>query len=568
MPDSNNKILNWTFADLPRDINHMIDNFKEFAEFLASFPEEKRNWKSGSELQKLFGKELRKEIFREKQREQIKSTLDRVARGALAKCKFLGLFYVDNNIAHITEAGRELLSTNRPQDIILKQLIKWQYPDPLRGHHGKNYSFNIFPFLITLKVLKKVQTLSKKEMALFLFTTVDYSKIEQTARNILMFRNAYNRAKGKIIKNKVFKDYQKRLFPKERYKKNPDSLKDYADAYLRALLFTELFICNDRGQLQFNSKRADEINEILKYYESQDIFDHTNTLIFYINYYGNPAYYILPNQERRILQKEIRELLAEIEGILSVNRNLQPRIYKRFDGLSSEREFRLEYRDKLEQFKSELNLVLLQNKFREPNKFRELLKYFDKIMGGAEDIYDPSVYLEWNAWRIFHVLDETEEIVPNFKMNSDLVPISCAGGNRTDIEVYYKTFTLGVEVTLTSGNTQWRREAYTVPRHIASLIDKSAKPNVYGLFIAPKIFPETARVYFDTKEKGIYGKKKFTIIPMNIALFKRVMSAYIENDFSPDKFGELLSSLEKNGTSERRWFDAIPEKVENWLKTF
>ena len=60
--------------------------------------------------------------------------------------KFLGFVYITKEgYADLTEAGYRIVSTKRTDIVMLKQLIKWQYPD--NQHSGKAYSEETYPVI-------------------------------------------------------------------------------------------------------------------------------------------------------------------------------------------------------------------------------------------------------------------------------------------------------------------------------------------------------------------------------------------------------------------------------------
>jgi hypothetical protein len=48
---------------------------------------------------------------------------------------------------------------------------------------------------------------------------------------------------------------------------------------------------------------------------------------------------------------------------------------------------------------------------------------------------DPSLYLEWNSWRSFVMLNDAKQVIGNFRFDLDGQPLNTAPGNVPDIEI-------------------------------------------------------------------------------------------------------------------------------------
>src|ERR1700722_10092817 len=139
------------------------------------------------------------------------------------------------------------------------------------------------------------------------------------------------------------------------------------------------------------------------------------------------------------------------------------RLKRRFrSGLSIE-----ELKDLLEITEEETISGVIETTEKELRGFAE----FDDILDVFDDILvkkttpDPSLYLEWNSWRAFVMLNDAKEVIGNFRFDLDGQPLSTAPGNLPDIRIDYEEFQLIIEVTLSSGSRQYEMEGEPVARH-------------------------------------------------------------------------------------------------------
>lgn len=141
------------------------------------------------------------------------STRDRVA-----KMKSYGLVYVaeekGKKILHITEAGKAILNSPIPEEIFLKQMLKWQYPS--YQHKNPNQyparNFLIRPFIFTLKLILSLDGMTKIELAIFAFTTTDENNTQLVIKEIRQYRKKRDAVFGKTKKAEFDYDYHLRKF--------------------------------------------------------------------------------------------------------------------------------------------------------------------------------------------------------------------------------------------------------------------------------------------------------------------------------------------------------------------
>lgn len=132
-----------------------------------------------------------------------------------------------------------------------------------------------------------------------------------------------------------------------------------------------------------------------------------------------------------------------------------------------------------------------------------------------------------------------------FRLDSDFMPVSTAGGGKGDLYCEFDDFTILIEVTMSSSSRQEAMEGEPVRRHVSDAVLKYDKP-VYGLFIAVKIDTNTA----ETFRHGIWYakgdvKQRLDIIPLTLAQFQMYfVSLFRMKQAKPEKLRELILKCE------------------------
>jgi len=90
----------------------------------------------------------------------------------------------------ITPVGNALLDEkSRPDEVYLRQLLKYQLPNPLPRKHGPEYiGVSVLPFLVALKMVKELDGMSKEEMSIFLFSTMSMTEVDGLIEEAKRFR--------------------------------------------------------------------------------------------------------------------------------------------------------------------------------------------------------------------------------------------------------------------------------------------------------------------------------------------------------------------------------------------
>jgi len=578
----------WSFPTSPRNPDKILVELGILSNLIEQWKKQGKKWKPET-TQIEFGEALRasgetenkigvkQNLYFEKQAEVITpGNLAWTARARLGTFKFLGLVYItENGFVDLTKAGHRLISTKHPDIVMLKQLIKWQYPD--NQHKGKSYAkktFNIWPFIAVTQLIYDLGGLTKNELALFCFTMTTMKSISKTRKAIAIFRDAYAHEKGKIPKRKLVAQTRRLLKEQaqERGEKIPiDAFRDYADALGRYMRYTGLFSING-NRIVITKGREKEVEDILKL--KIDLYPYDDRESFY-NYYGNPDLPMLAiDVDPTILQEQVRNLASELI-------RLQTDIDVRKSGISREsslvvpvslsrdiEELRtLLYNLREDKKRRELELIDITG--RGPEKLQEALNFYDNII--KHQTFDDATYLEWNTWRIFIALNHAKKVKPNLIMDENLEPVNPALGGGPDIEVSFEDFHIIPEVTMRRGTNQAYYETYPVVRHIDDFMQRVNDQITYGLFIAPHCHDDTYHQFFVNWKHGSLKGTKVKVVPLTIEQFRSIVQIYIKREFQPAELRRLFEQIDEallNSQNTYEWKANIPSTIERWKQEY
>lgn len=222
------------------------------------------------------------------------------------------------------------------------------------------------------------------------------------------------------------------------------------------------------------------------------------------------------------------------------------------------------------------------------NQWKEISDYMSLLIkGGGKLVYDEDnaievpkdetpAYLEWVLWRatlaIDHLVNKPYE-VRGFRLDSDFLPVSAAGGGKGDLYCEFSDFTILTEVTMSTSSRQEAMEGEPVRRHVSDAVLKYDKP-VYGMFIAVRIDTNTA----ETFRHGIWYakgdvKQRLDIVPLTLAQFQKYFVAMFEADKAqPEHLRDLILTCETrrdilNAPSWKQYIDTtVSEKARGFIE--
>lgn len=555
-----NKLLFFTTS--PRTPAKMIPEIQLLHEKFSGLP-----WNTS--VQEQFIDELAQSEFFEGKgspADKAFSARDRINRAP----KALGFIDLKPHIA-LTEAGNAFIYGKRPQEIFLRQLLKFQLPSPYHLE-SKNIvgTFYIRPYLEILRLVRELEYITFDEFKIFAVQMTDYHKFEVIRDSILCFREDKKKHKGQyksfvnsVWENAILEIHSDRIAAgKTKTRETNDAslkkfiatqksnMRDYADACFRYLRYTGLISISHRSRsISVFPDKIVEVDFILSTVSRDPVFvDDVDAYKAHLFSANSPALY---TDDR----DNIVDVLMRIGSF--TRRELEG---KNLDELKDLRD------DIVKQHKD----AVIHEQVAEIKSYAlysEIIDTFNEII--SDEYYDAPLMFEYNTWRAMTMLDGGN-IKGNFNFDDAGQPLSTAAGNMPDIECDYDDFSLSVEVTLQAGQRQYESEGEPVARHYGQLKKRTGK-DTYCLFIAPTINPATLAHFYGLNHLSIalYGGKS-KIIPLELDQFMRL----IENSYNYEtqpvpsdirRFLDYAIRLCEQSTDENHWRCGIQACVDMWL---
>lgn len=462
-------------------------------------------------------------------------------------------------IDDITPFGRAFINADTIpaiQECFLRSLSVEQYWLPDGSGHYSPFRW-ILALMLELEKRTGTSELSRIEFGLWGHTTNPSYDICEVVDHILDLRERRNKASAKRTFDRKEIENRGRY-----YDKKSDNFLDYCDMNMRYLRISGVLQRKGRGLVIVPSKHVLAESLAKKTASTLPILEEYKLLTT-----GAP----LPTDNINVAKKVLSGLKDHMK-----ERNI---VFDISDlPLNTATDINIARR-RLEEILSqtdEINYAADQkNKWREISDYMSLL-----IKGGGKKEYDEDyvievpkdetpAYLEWVLWRaalaIDHLVNKPYE-VRGFRLDSDFLPVSAAGGGKGDLYCEFENFTILTEVTMSSSSRQEAMEGEPVRRHVSDAVLSYGKP-VYGMFIAVRIDTNTA----ETFRHGVWYAKddkqqRLNIVPLTLAQFQ----TYFEMMFrtkqaSPDMLVDLIDhcTVKRDLMDAPTWKDYIDRTIKN-----
>ena len=438
----------------------------------------------------------------------------------------------------ITPFGRSFLKADTypaVQECYLRAMSVEQFPMP----DGKQY-FSPLRWLLAIMLELEKRTgsseLSRIEFALWGHTTNPSYDLNEVVDNILDLRERRITAPAKRPFDK--KEIAERG---KNYDKKADNFLDYSDMNMRYLRISGVLQRKGRGLIIVPTKHvlAEKLAKTTA--SAEPIIEQYKLLCN-----GTP----LPTDNLEVAKSLLDDLIKQMKErhILFDISDLP---------LNTPAEINIA-RQRLENILAQTDEIQYAND--QCNQWEEIRDYMTLLIkGGGKLVYDEDnaievpkdetpAYLEWTLWRaalaIDHMVNKPYE-VRGFKLDSDFMPVSAAGGGKGDLYCEFNDFTILTEVTMSTSSRQEAMEGEPVRRHVSDAVLKYDKP-VYGMFIAVRIDTNTA----ETFRHGVWYakgdvKQRLDIVPLTLAQFQKYFVAMFEaNKAAPEKLRDLILKCE------------------------
>lgn len=497
------------------------------------------------------------------------SARDRITRAP----KALGFVELKPAI-HLTDAGQKLVSGKRTEEIILRQLLKFQLPSPYHTSPSNGANFWVRPYLEMLRLVNTLGSVTFDEVMAFGMQLTSFLKFDDVVGKILSFREGKKEFPGQykkyfraVIDGNIRIIYGDEIRSGRTETRESDdaseekfidtkrsNLRDYTDACFRYLRSTGLVAISHKGRsLSIMPDKQKEVDYILEHVERHPVFvndpdaykdylcdgtlprlltDDRDHLIAYIMCSG-------PYTRAQLSDMNLEELKDLREEIIERNRN---------------------------------SIVSAQiQELKSYAQYSEVMDTYNEILADkrGQSHYDVPLILEWNTWRAMTMIDGGK-ITGNFKIDDAGQPMSTAQGNMPDIVCDYGDFDVTVEVTMQSGQRQYDTECEPVARHLGKHKRDSGKDS-YCLFIAPSINASSVAHFYTLTKLNVahYGGKSI-IVPLELETFMKMVDNSYNARFvpTPQHMRDIFTFAKHaadTAVDEIQWYNEIQHFTQNWV---
>ena len=117
---------------------------------------------------------------------------------------------------------------------------------------------------------------------------------------------------------------------------------------------------------------------------------------------------------------------------------------------------------------------------------------------------------------------------------------------------------------------EWSPEVEPVPRHIARIQVANKNKEVFGIFVAPEIDPNTVLSFFNSRKYSIENSLiELTIIPLTIDQIKIILSIFRDKRFTVKDMNRLLKTMQREMTATPdaiQWHKKLPALINEWAE--
>ncbi len=438
----------------------------------------------------------------------------------------------------ITPFGRSFLKADTypaVQECYLRAMSVEQFAMPDGAHYFSPLRW-LLSIMLELEKRTGSSELSRIEFALWGHTTNPSYNLEEVVDNILDLRQRRSAAPAK-------RPFDKGEIARrgENYDKKADNFLDYSDMNMRYLRISGVLQRKGRGLIIVPTKHilAEKLAKATA--SAEPIIEQYKLLCA-----GAP----LPTDNMDVAKSLLDDLIKQMKErhILFDISDLP---------LDTPAEINIA-RQRLENILAQTDEI--QYAYDQCNQWKEIRDYMTLLIkGGGKLVYDEDnaieipkdetpAYLEWTLWRaalaIDHMVNKPYE-VRGFKLDSDFLPVTAAGGGKGDLYCEFDDFTILTEVTMSTSSRQEAMEGEPVRRHVSDAVLKYDKP-VYGMFIAVRIDTNTAETF---RHGTWYAKgdvkQRLDIVPLTLGQFQKYFTAMFEaNKAKPEELRELILKCE------------------------
>lgn len=511
----------------------------------------------------------------------------------------------------LTRWELSLATTIKEENIrFMTKLIK-KYRKERRGDENKNqlkYLKEKYEKEAVKKWFEDDFKLRKKELLQIIENIKENSgkfdriEIDEKLKEIIRTQNSTNDPLPTLTREKIIKLFEEKNFKIE---KHVEILDNWYHDMKRRTIFTDYKDSNSRmlertgyvlkiteqsdggtGGDEYRLRISDESKELIT-----DALNNTaeisrcNTIEEIKNYYEylvdvkQPSFktddLIFLKSSIKDMKKTLTELGVDKNDIEELETNVEenPIINKKIIYYKLKRKIK---KVREEKFISNMDVCHIENKLLE---LKYLLDNKLKIEDMKSEIRTKPIFMEQIIWYAIGRLGGLVKHVSktrNFHVDSKFRSVFTASGtmgvgeeSRPDMVFHYKDFDEVVEVTTSSGKTQWRMESKPVPQHVADHQFYDNK-TTNGLFIAPTLHEETVKEFCrwsqPTKKFPVKNtEQKINIIPLTIDEFQIIWKKCVLSENPSKNWIKILSKLHKIVEKDsQKWREKILQEIKDF----
>lgn len=437
-------------------------------------------------------------------------------------------------VDEITPFGKVFLNADTVpaiQECFLRSLGVEQYSLPNSEGFFSPFRW-ILAIMLELEKRTGTSEISRIEFALWGHTTNPSYELNEVVDHILDLRERRNKAPAKRTFDR--KEVEKRG---KYYDKKKENFLDYCDMNMRYLRISGVLQRKGRGLIISQSKHAIAEAMSSSTYSTGNLLERLRELTSGASLPTDSLE--VANKVLKSLEKQMKECnifydISDLPLNTPAEVNIARRRLEEIISQTEEIQYAAEQKEKWKEISDYMSLLINGGGRKEYSE--------DYVIEVPKD--ETPAYLEWVLWRaalaINHMKNKPYE-VRGFKLDSDFMPVTAAGGGKGDLYCEFDDFTILTEVTMSTSSRQEAMEGEPVRRHVSDAVFKYDKP-VYGMFIAVKVDTNTA----ETFRHGVWYAggdqyQRLNIVPLSLEQFQKYFEFMFKtNQARPEKLVELI----------------------------
>lgn len=522
-------------------------------------------------------------------------------RTLLASVHYLGFIYLDTTttptILRVTQAGYEFYGKHKNElspiknlstgitinesESVLSQMSKLQITNPIILPHCEE--IYVFPFRVTLEMIKSLDYLDMEEIAMFVFHTHSMSEIPFKIKEIKNFRNL-----GIKDRTELVNQYKETDIGKLTLKTAPSAGYFMAFCIGTGIIKKESIKSNSKKSISAIFIKNDMIkwvDELLQFHNDTETFNFGDNLDLWISYFGNPErltpptlltvsntinselYIEIFDSQNMLIDTAILNSNDNYETPIFENENYQINIFNVNDGmLFCSTSF---VSTKFFNFKIDENLIFQGNDVKYDEMFlsfsslkieslrKEILEhsksrnFTDKMLVklkllqiklGVDKIQDKSLrgaQYEYLFYLLLLQLKNNEiidDVIWNGRIGDYNLPRHAPGGKNGTPDIIFIINDIRYVLELTTikaKSTQFTLEGSSVPDHIRIYQEEFPNVKVKGIFCAPLV------------HKRVHNVMKQTILANSNIPFTSIKDEDLLNILTSENKKELLRKIDE-----------------------